>query len=219
MSAKRPSGLPRHLAASAIGYLFGTVPSSDLVTRCVGLRVDLRSEGTGNPGAANAAAVLGKKIGFAVMLADIAKGVVAGRVGRRVAGPVGVHVASTAAVVGHCLPVWNRFRGGKGVATSVGQVLVGFPAYFPIDAAVGVATVALPWWKQRTYAATSVASVVWVVSAFVWWRRRLPNLWGPEPSAALPISALVSSAVIHWRFLEANRRSEIEQEHDSTSAG
>jgi len=192
-------------AASVVGYLVGTIPSSDLSARLAGSNIDLRSAGTGNPGAANAAAVLGARFGLIVMAADISKGVVAGRVGRKLAGPDGVHIAATAAVVGHCLPVWSGFRGGKGVATSIGQVLVGFPVYFPIDAAVGIATAALPWWKKRASMATTTASIVWIVASTLWWRKRLPNLWGPEPSIVLPASAAVSSAVIRWRFVVAER--------------
>lgn len=66
---------------------------------------DLRTSGSGNPGGANAAKVLGKRWGYSVMAADIAKGAVASAAGRRVAGDVGAHVAATAAVAGHCYPV------------------------------------------------------------------------------------------------------------------
>ena len=142
----------RAVEASIVGYVVGTVSSADVVARLAAGGVDLRDVGTGNPGAANAAAVLGKKVGAAIMIGDVAKGVVAGRLGRRIAGPDGTHVAASAAVVGHCFPVWNGFRGGKGVATSIGQVLVAFPAYFPIDAGVAVATAALPWWTESSSA-------------------------------------------------------------------
>ena len=125
--------------------------------------VDLRSSGSGNPGTANAANVLGAKAGAAVLVGDIGKGAAASAFGAAVAGPVGAHVSGSAAVIGHCYPVWNGFRGGKGVATSIGQCLATFPAYFPIDAAVGVATAAMPWWRQRAFAATAVSSACWVV--------------------------------------------------------
>src|SRR2546423_12273961 len=76
------------LAAAAVGgYLAGTVPSADIAARAAtGGQTDLRRSGTGNPGAANAIAVLGASWGYAVMAADIAKGAVACGVGRRVAG-------------------------------------------------------------------------------------------------------------------------------------
>ena len=104
---------------------------------------------------------------------------------------------------GHCYPVWTGFRGGKGVAASVGQCLATFPAYFPVDAAVAVITVAMPRWKQRAFAATIASSVCWVLGGVLWWRRGWFNLWGPRPSAALPIASALSSAVIARRFIVA----------------
>lgn len=196
--------VPSIVRAVAAGYLIGTFPTADLVARrASGGTIDLRASGTGNPGGANAVKVLGKKAGAVVIAGDIAKGAAASMVGGVVAGPLGAHVAGTASVVGHCYPVWNGFRGGKGVAASVGQCLVTFPAYFPIDAAVAVVTAAIPRWKQRAFSATVASSVCWVLGGLVWWRRKLPNGWGPKPTAALPLAAAVSSAVIIHRFLIA----------------
>lgn len=82
------------------------------------------------------------------MAADIAKGAVASRIGRRLAGDIGQHVAGVAAVVGHCYPVTKDFRGGKGVGCSVGQCLATFPAYLPIDVAVAAAVAMWVWWRM-----------------------------------------------------------------------
>jgi len=188
----------------AIGYLLGTVSTADLVAKRVG-GPDLRAEGTGNPGAANAISVLGARAGLAVMAGDIGKGVGACAVGGAVAGPIGAHLAGTAAVAGHCYPVQNGFRGGKGVATSVGQCLATFPAYFLIDVGIAAATAAVPSWKQRAFAATVVSSGFWIVGSVFWWLKGWRNLWGPKPTIMLPVSAALSSAVILERFLAANR--------------
>ncbi len=174
--------------------------------------------GTGNPGALNTATTLGKKWGLAVLGADIAKGVVAARAGRAMAGPAGANVAASAAVIGHCFPATRGFRGGKGVATSVGQVLATFPIYLPIDAAVGATAVAMPFWKQRTMAANTIASAVWVGSATLAWRRPRLITWGPEPSAALPLAAALSSAAILKRFLDERDRAPLST-GDSGSTG
>ena len=99
--------------------------------------------------------------------------------------------------------MWNGFRGGKGVAASVGQCLATFPAYFPVDLAVAGLTSASPRWRRRAYAATAVASACWVAGGVVWWRRGWPNLWGPAPTPALPLAAAASSAVILDRFRRA----------------
>lgn len=196
--------------AATIGYLVGTFPSADLATKlALGRSGDLRAVGTGNPGAANAARVLGAGWGGAVMAGDVAKGALASAAGRRTAGDPGAHVAGVAAVAGHCWPIWTGFRGGKGVATSVGQCLMTFPAYVPIDMTVAVATALSPRWKARAHAATAVASCTWVASAAVWSWRRWPTLWGPAASPALPAAAAATSAMVLYRFAaereQANR--------------
>jgi glycerol-3-phosphate acyltransferase PlsY len=123
------------------------------------------------------------------------------------AGDNGAHVAGVAAVVGHCFPVWNGFRGGKGVAASAGQCLATFPAYFPVDLAVAGLTSVSRTWRQRAFATTAVASAAWVLGGLLWWRKGWPNLWGPKPTAALPASAAATSAVILWKFAAASRGS------------
>ncbi|MCQ3808260.1 MAG: glycerol-3-phosphate acyltransferase [Acidimicrobiaceae bacterium] len=92
--------------------------------------------------------------GAAVSVADIAKGVAAARLGRALAGSAGTNLASTAAVGGHCFPLGRT--GGKGVATSIGQVIDTFPFYLPLDVAVALATSALPL-KPGTRTATTAA--------------------------------------------------------------
>ena len=186
----------RLVAAALVGYAAGNLPSADLAGRVAG--ADLRSEGTQNPGAMNAAHVLGSKWGFAVSVADIAKGAASVRVGHRLAGPTGANLAATAAVAGHCFPVGRR--GGKGVATSIGQVIGTFPAYLPVDIAVAAGSSVMPFFAQRTRMAASVASVAWVGCATAACRWRFRNPGGVEPTAALPIAALASSILIALRF-------------------
>lgn len=193
----------RTAAAAVLGYFAGTVPSADLAARAAsGGTIDIRTSGTGNPGAANAIKVLGPKWGYAVLAADVTKAALASGAGRRLAGARGAHVAATAAVIGHCFPVWNDFKGGKGVGCSVGQCLMTFPAYFPIDLAVAGVT-STRRWKSRSYAATAVASATWVAGALLWWRRGWRNGWGPAPTGDLPLAAAVSSAVILYKFATA----------------
>jgi acyl phosphate:glycerol-3-phosphate acyltransferase len=190
--------------AVGIGYLVGTFPTADLVARRVsGGTIDLRLVGSGNPGGANALKMLGKQAGYTVMAVDVAKGAAASTLGRLLAGPIGAHAAGTASVVGHCWPAWSGGRGGKGVAAGVGQCLATFPAYFPVELGVAAAT-SIPRLKQRAFATTVISSVCWVTAALVWWRKRLPNLWGPRPTVALPLAAAISSGVIAYRFATAS---------------
>src|SRR5918995_5922827 len=98
MSLKR---IPPFIAAAVGGYLLGTTPSADVAARlAAGGAVDLRSAGSGNPGGVNARRMLGRRMGAAVIGADIAKGFAACGWGRRRAGDLGAHVAGVAAVAG-----------------------------------------------------------------------------------------------------------------------
>lgn len=187
--------------AALAGYLIGTMPSADIATRLAGSPVaDLRTAGSGNPGALNTAALLGARWGAAVLVADMAKGAAAGAAGRAIAGPTGAYVAATASIAGHIVPVWSRGEGGKGVATSAGACLAVFPAYFPIDAAVAATAAAT---KRNAERAIWMSSAVWVAAAVLWWRRRLPNAWGPSPTAGLPLFALAGAAMILTKFRTA----------------
>lgn len=201
-----PGRRARLAAAAAAGYLLGTVPSADVAARLARRGpTDLRQAGSGNPGGVNAMRVLGPGWGYGVMAADVAKGALACRAGRRLGGDGAAHLAGTAAVVGHCYPVWNGFRGGKGVAASAGQCLATFPAYTPVDLGVAALAASSPRGRDRAFAATAVASACGVAAGVVWWRRGWPNAWGPRPTAALPAAAAASSAVVLWRFATAAR--------------
>ncbi|MDP8954299.1 MAG: glycerol-3-phosphate acyltransferase [Actinomycetota bacterium] len=194
-------GSPRLLLAAGLGYLAGTFPSADVACRvATGGSTDLRLVGSRNPGANNAIKVLGPRWGYGVMVLDIAKGAVACVAGRAVAGGNGAHVGGVAAVVGHCFPAWNGFRGGKGVATSVGQCAATFPAWSFFDLLVAWAAAVMPWWKRRHVGATVVSSTIWVAASALWWRRGWPNLWGPAPTVAMPLAAAATSAVILYRL-------------------
>lgn len=200
MSPRRVAGV---VAAAGFGYLAGTAPSADAAARLArGGGVDLRSSGSNNPGALNAAQQLGTRWGVAVLVADAAKGAIAGAVGKRIIGDTGAYVAATASIAGHIWPVWSRLRGGKGVATSAGACLAVFRAYFPIDAGVA----ALGAVRTRN-AETSVqiSTVTWTLCAVLWWRRGWANLWGPRPTAGLPAFAVASSTMILAKFASARR--------------
>lgn len=149
--------------------------------------------------------VVGNTAGRAVIVADVLKGFAGCACGRAAAGDLGSHVAGVAAVVGHCYPLWNGFQGGKGVATSFGQCLYTFPAAAPLDLAVAVGVARVPGLRRPGLVSTSVSSAVWLVASIVWWRRKLPNSWGPPPTAALPLANAATVLVIASRFARALR--------------
>lgn len=199
----------RLVFAAAGGYLLGSLPSADVASRVTtGGSVDLRASGTGNPGGMNARRVLGHRIGAAVIAADVAKGAAACGWGRRRAGDVGAHVAGAAAVAGHCYPLWSGFRGGKGVATSFGQCVYTFPAYAPVDVVLALAVARVPGVRRPALASVAVSSIAWLFASVAWWRRGLPNLWGPRPTAALPLANAASVLIIASRAVVLPRRGE-----------
>lgn len=204
VSGRGTASQARMTAAALAGYLAGTLPSADIAARLAkGGQVNLREAGSGNPGALNALNELGKGWGAAVLVADMGKGVAGAFAGRVIAGDVGAYVAATTSIAGHIAPVWSRFRGGKGVATSAGACLAVFPAYFPFDA--GVAALA----AIKTGAAEKsvwVSAVCWVTASVVWWRRRLPNAWGPEASGWLVVFSTAGAGMIVSKFAAARHR-------------
>lgn len=199
-------------AAGAIGYLAGVLPSAQIVARLASNGVDPQRDGTGNPGAANVAGLLGRSAGAAVFVLDTAKAFGAGRAGAAIAGPVGANVAASAAVIGHCYPATRGFRGGKGVAASFGQMLATFPAYLPIDLGLGVVAARSDVWKGRPVATMAATCGLWTALAALWANRSLPNLWAPRATGALPVAAAVSSAAIVARFAAEAGAAEDRQE-------
>jgi len=121
------------LIKGVLSYLLGSIIGSLVIRRLAG-GVDLRTTGSGNPGATNAMRTLGMKVGIWVFIIDLAKGWIAtGAIalwampGIPPAEPAlaawRVPVCGIAVMLGHIYPVWFGFRGGKGVATLVGAVL------------------------------------------------------------------------------------------------
>ncbi|MCL4129157.1 UNVERIFIED_CONTAM: hypothetical protein GTU68_066636, partial [Idotea baltica] len=188
--------------AAALGYVAGLLPSADLVARSL----DPRRTGSGNPGAANIANLLGKRAGATVFAMDMGKAVAAASAGRALAGGPGANIAASAAVLGHCFPAHHGFRGGKGVAASFGQMLATFPAYLPVDIALGAIAAKTDFWKDKPVATVGATCVLWTGLGWVWARRSLPNLWAPAAGISMPVAAAVSSAAIVYRFaVEANQ--------------
>ena len=106
-----------------IGYLIGSIPFAYLVTRAkTGL--DLRREGTGNIGTANAFDVTGsKRIGIVVLICDVMKGMIPIVILATIGQPEAILFLLPALILGHCYPVWLRFHGGRGLATVAGAAL------------------------------------------------------------------------------------------------
>jgi glycerol-3-phosphate acyltransferase PlsY len=108
-------------ATLILGYLLGSIPFGVLLTRAGGAG-DLRHIGSGNIGATNVLRTGRKGLAAATLLLDVAKGAAAVWLCEWLFPGEGI-IAAAAAFLGHCYPVWLRFKGGKGVATMMGIVL------------------------------------------------------------------------------------------------
>lgn len=105
-----------------ICYLIGSIPFSYIVSRHFG-RVDIRKRGSGNVGATNVLRTAGLPLAIFAVAGDILKGVFAAWIAAVMGGGILLLLCPLAAVVGHCYPVYLKFRGGKGVATSTGALI------------------------------------------------------------------------------------------------
>lgn len=105
-----------------LSYLIGSF-SSAYVLGIVLKKQDIRAYGSGNAGATNAVRVFGKKIGAMAFILDVLKGVLAVYIGNKILGYDGKLIAGIFVVLGHNWPVFFKFKGGKGIATSFGILL------------------------------------------------------------------------------------------------
>ncbi len=160
--------LPLHIAIVTIaGYLIGSLPFAVWVARWHG--VDILKQGSGNPGATNVKRVIGKWAGNGVFVLDTLKGLVAAGWPLLVfadAGSLAI-VGLIAAIAGHSYSIFIGFRGGKGVATTMG----------------GLAVIA--WVPLLT------GLCLWLITFFIW---RYVSLASLVFGASLPISAWVAGA-------------------------
>lgn len=107
---------------TVIGYLIGSIPFGVIVARFMGL-ANLREIGSGNIGATNVLRTGSKPAAAATLILDGAKGAIVLILARSLAGEDAAQMAALAAMIGHCFPIWLKFKGGKGVATFLGILL------------------------------------------------------------------------------------------------
>lgn len=185
----------------ALAYLLGAVPFGLLLARSRG--VDIRKVGSGNIGATNVWRNLGRNWGLATFALDVLKGYVPAAVFPAVAawwlgyagdsGLLGLG-CGVAAIVGHNWPVYLKFRGGKGVATSAG-VLLGIA---PAAVGLGLAVWLVLFFTTHYVSVASMCAGL-TVAAAGWWCY-------PETSRALPITLSALALIVVWRHRSNLRR-------------
>lgn len=174
------------ILAIVLGYLLGSIPFAYLAGRLI-KGVDIREVGGGNMGSLNVIREIGAFAGFTVSFLDIAKGSLAVLAAQWLGLDwPWVFAAGFAAVVGHNWPVWLKFKGGQGLATTMGVLVVLAPIEFAISFAI-LAIVVFITSNARLGAAVGLA----LLPLFIW-------LLGEELplilySLALPIFCVLKS--------------------------
>ena len=110
------------ILAAVIGYLLGNIPSGVLIARVYGIG-DIRKHGSGNSGTTNVLRTLGWLPSVLTLVCDCLKGYVACLIGSWLAGDIGMLLGGLCAILGHDFPVFMGFKGGKGIATSLGLII------------------------------------------------------------------------------------------------
>ncbi|MGD9816706.1 MAG: glycerol-3-phosphate 1-O-acyltransferase PlsY [Hyphomonadaceae bacterium] len=156
------------LLAAAGGYLLGSIPFGLVLTRAAGLG-DIRDIGSGNIGATNVLRTGRKDLALATLLLDAGKAGIALLIARWLSADLPQQTlieltAGTAAFIGHCYPVWLKFKGGKGVATFFGLLLAG---YWPLAFLAGVTWLAVATMFRYSSLAALCAVALTPIAALV----------------------------------------------------
>lgn len=180
------TALPLLLLWALIGYGLGSIPFGMVIAKAMGLG-NLRQIGSGNIGATNVLRTGSKTAAFLTLVLDGGKGAVAVLLARLLAPEDAVQVAGFAAFIGHCYPVWLKFKGGKGVATFLGLWLaLAWP--------VGMAC-CLTWLVTALVTRISSLSALVAAAASTIWVVFLTN------GAALLMGILLT-LLVYWRHRE-----------------
>jgi acyl-phosphate glycerol 3-phosphate acyltransferase len=145
---------------AGLSYLIGSIPFGYLFAWKLG--VDLRAVGSGNIGATNVARALGRRVGIVVFFLDALKGALPAGIALWWFGIEEGALAAVAALVGHMLPIWLRFRGGKGVATGAGALAILIP--LPVILGFVLWCAVFATWRIVSLASLSGAALMTVVA-------------------------------------------------------
>jgi len=134
--------LIKYVLVSVIAYLLGNFSTSYLISRAAG-KIDIRKYGSGNAGSTNVLRVLGVKAAAVAFLGDLLKGTAAVLIGKQLGGSYGEIVAGISVVLGHNWPVFLKFKGGKGIATTIGLMIPIDPIMVLLIVAAGVTLIVI----------------------------------------------------------------------------
>jgi acyl phosphate:glycerol-3-phosphate acyltransferase len=156
-------------------YLLGSIPCGLLLARLFG-GGDVRKAGSGNIGATNVARVVGPLAGILTLVFDTAKGAAAVWLSGRVTNESAtwMMVAGFAVLLGHCFPVWLKYRGGKGVATALGVFLVLCP--LAAVSALLLFLICVAYWRYVSLGSVAAAAAMPLLTYFLWAPHHAPPI-------------------------------------------
>jgi glycerol-3-phosphate acyltransferase PlsY len=163
------------LAIPLAAYLLGSIPFGLLLAKIFG-GADVRKAGSGNIGATNVARVAGPLAGILTLVLDTAKGAAAVWLAGRVTNESAAWMTMAAFVVllGHCFPVWLKFKGGKGVATALGVFLALCP--LAALAALTLFLLCVAYWRYVSLGSVAAAAAMPLLIYFLWAPHHAPPL-------------------------------------------
>jgi glycerol-3-phosphate acyltransferase PlsY len=163
------------LLVPVAAYLLGSIPFGLLLAKLFG-GADVRKAGSGNIGATNVARVVGPLAGILTLIFDTAKGTLAVWLAARVTNESAAWMmcAAFAVLLGHCFPVWLKFKGGKGVATALGVFLALSPLAAASAALIFVLFVA--YWRFVSLGSVAAAAAMPLLIYFLWAPRHAPPI-------------------------------------------
>lgn len=181
------------IVAVLVGYLIGSIPSAGLLGRLWG--VQLRDQGSGNPGTVNALRTAGPSLAASVLIVEAAKGYGAVWAGSLLAGETGAIAAGLAAIAGNVYNLWYRFHGGKGLGISLGILAGVWPlVLLPVLVVLVVAVII----TRSSGTASLIAIAGLAVLASVWVAYEWPT-WGVAPSGQLLVLAVGMALILSWK--------------------
>ncbi|HUN63589.1 MAG TPA: glycerol-3-phosphate 1-O-acyltransferase PlsY [Candidatus Sulfotelmatobacter sp.] len=173
------------------GYLLGSIPFGLILAKIIGGK-DVREHGSGNIGATNVSRVVGPLPGILTLLLDTGKGALAVWLAAKFTeyAATAMMLAGLAALLGHCFPVWLRFRGGKGVATALGVYIA--LCTLAAGAALVVFALVLAFWRYVSLASLSAAAAMPLLIYFLW----AP---GHAPPLVITLGTLFAAALLFYK--------------------
>lgn len=187
----------RYAIIAVVAYLLGNISTGIIISKLVA-HTDIRSHGSGNAGATNMLRTFGWLPSVLTLMGDCLKAVIATFFGKLVGGDYGMLIAGVSAIIGHNWPVFYGFKGGKGIAASLGMIFVVSPMLAGILLLVEIIVVALTRYMS---VASMFSAILYPILTFALYPHDLPRMIA---AIIVCVLALFSHRVNIVRLIKGN---------------